>query len=131
MPSISWNLLIGNWDVLVLVKIWKTNLYDWFTCKGKIKAKYVHVIELDPWIETKKQNLPILENNPILRYSIVAMLQKMKEASQPLAISIIKPYFVKWLSHWPLMCFETTKLMGLKLFDNGLINSWKITCPKN
>ncbi len=71
----------------------KTNLYDWFTNKGKIKVKYVHVIELDTRIETKKQNLPILENHPILKDSIISMLQKMKEASQPLAISIVEPIF--------------------------------------
>jgi hypothetical protein len=75
------------------VKTWKTNLYDWFTNKGKIKAKFVHVTELDTQIETKKKNLPILENHPILKDSIVAMLQKMKEASQPLAISIVEPIF--------------------------------------
>jgi hypothetical protein len=35
---------------------------------------YVHVTQLDTQIETKKQNLPILENHPTLRDSIVAML---------------------------------------------------------
>jgi hypothetical protein len=42
--------------------------------KGKIKAKYVHVAELGIQVETMKQSLPILENHPILRDSIVAML---------------------------------------------------------
>ncbi len=45
-----------------------------FAYKVKAKAKYVHIVELDIWVETRKQNLPRLENHPILRNSIVAML---------------------------------------------------------
>jgi len=55
-------------------KLGWTNLDDWFTNKRKIKAKYVHVAELSIQVETKKQNLPIFENHPILKDSIVAML---------------------------------------------------------
>jgi hypothetical protein len=68
-------------------KLGRTNLYDWFTDKGKIKAKYVHVVELGTQVETRKQNLPMLENQPILRDSILTMLQKMREANQQLITS--------------------------------------------
>jgi hypothetical protein len=68
-------------------KLGRTNLYEWFTDKGEIKTKYVHVVNIGTQVETWKQILPMLENQPILRDSIVAMLQKMRKASQPLATS--------------------------------------------
>ncbi len=55
-------------------KLGRTSPFYCFAYKVKVKAKYVHVVELGIWVETRKQNLPILENHPILRNSIVAML---------------------------------------------------------
>jgi len=68
-------------------KLGRTNLYEWFIDKGKIKTKYVHVAKIGTQVETWKQILPMFQNQPILRDSIVAMLQKMGKANQPLATS--------------------------------------------
>jgi hypothetical protein len=73
-------------------KLGRTNLsYDWFTNKRKIKTNYVHVTKLGTQVEIRKQNLPVLENHPILRDLIVAMLQKMREANRSLATSTVQP----------------------------------------
>jgi hypothetical protein len=47
-------------------KLERTSINGWFTYRGKIKAKYAHVIKLSPQVETRKYSLPILENQLIL-----------------------------------------------------------------
>jgi hypothetical protein len=47
-------------------KLERTRINGWFTYRGKIKAKYARVIKLSPQVETRKYNLPILENQLIL-----------------------------------------------------------------
>ncbi len=47
----------------------KTNFYEWFTKRGEVKTKDAHVIELGTWVQ-----ITILENNHVLKVSMVAML---------------------------------------------------------
>jgi len=76
-------------------KIEITNINCWFTYRGEIKAKYAHVIKLNPQVETREYSLPILENQLILRDFIKTMLQKMKEVGQFLTLPLSNPYFIK------------------------------------
>jgi len=66
-------------------------------------------------METKKQNLPILENHPILRNSIATMLQKMKDASQRLAISIVDPIFCVLIESLALNVLCDNKVGGFEI----------------
>jgi hypothetical protein len=99
-------------------KLGRTNLiYDWFIDKRKIKIKYVHVNKLGTQVETRKQNLPILENHPILRYSIVTMLQKMREANQLLATSIVQPIICGMIESLAFDVLYDNKAGGFKVIQ--------------
>jgi hypothetical protein len=47
MNSISWELLTKNGCLNPYEKLGKSSLYDWFTDRREVKAKYAHLIELN------------------------------------------------------------------------------------
>jgi hypothetical protein len=62
MNSISWELLTKNGCLNPYEKLGRSNLYDWFTDRREVKAKYAHLIKLNTRVQMRKWNLPILEN---------------------------------------------------------------------
>ncbi len=99
-------------------KLGTSNLYDWFVDRGKVKAKYAHLVELSTQVQTKKQNLPIVETYPIFRDSMVGMLQKMKEGGQPRTTFTIQPILCGMIEYLTLDVICDTKLGGFKITQN-------------
>ncbi len=42
-------------------KLGRSSLYDWFTYRREIKAKYAHLVESGTWVQIRNWKLPILE----------------------------------------------------------------------
>jgi hypothetical protein len=43
-------------------KLGRFSLYDWFTYREEVKAKYAHLVELTTQVQMRKWNLTFFEN---------------------------------------------------------------------
>ncbi len=71
-------------------KLVKSNLWIWFTPKGKLWPNYLQATEQETVIKHLK-HLPILKEYPTLWNELVTMLQKMINVGQPLSTSVVQP----------------------------------------